>query len=130
MTDHSNEQLVRSLAEAVSAGDVARARALFDRHALWAVMGGLPNAATPLAADVFVAELLDQASKIFADGRMRVEVRRIIGQDGDLAAENVASGKLKDGSRYENEQLWVIEVRDGKISALREYMSGNHISAL
>jgi ketosteroid isomerase-like protein len=130
VTDRRNEQLVQALAEALSAGDLGRTRVLFHQDATWAVMGGVPDAGRPQAAELFLANFLDRSNRLFADGRVQVQVRRIFSQDGNTAAENTASGKLKDGKSYENEQLWIIEERDGKILAVREYMSGNHISAL
>jgi ketosteroid isomerase-like protein len=44
-----------------------------------------------------------------------------------VAAETEAVGKLSNGNDYHNRYAWIIEVRDDKIYALREYMDSHYI---
>ena len=38
--------------------------------------------------------------------------------------------KLRDGRPYNNRYAWSIEVRDGRIFAIREYMDSHYVATL
>ena len=44
--------------------------------------------------------------------------------------ETLGIGKMKDGKDYSNRYCWVVEVKDGKIFAVREYMDSYYVSTL
>jgi ketosteroid isomerase-like protein len=51
--------------------------------------------------------------------------------EGDrVALEVVSSGDLKNGRLYRQEYHFLMEFRDGKISAVREYLDTQHAHAV
>ena len=44
--------------------------------------------------------------------------------------ESEGLGKLADGRTYHNRYAWAVEVKDGKIFAVREYMDSHYVAKL
>lgn len=63
------------------------------------------------------------------NGSMRMTVRGMIAEGVKIAVEVVGDARLRDGRRYQNEYHFLITVRDGKISAVREYLDTQHVYA-
>jgi ketosteroid isomerase-like protein len=53
-----------------------------------------------------------------------------IASRGALVMLGSHSGCLADGRPYENLYAWAVEVRDGKIYALREYFDSHYVVGL
>jgi hypothetical protein len=47
-----------------------------------------------------------------------------------VMCESRGMGTLCDGRPYNNRYAWSIEVRDGKIFAIREYMDSHYVATL
>jgi ketosteroid isomerase-like protein len=47
-----------------------------------------------------------------------------------VMCESRGSGKLRDGRQYNNRYAWSIDVRDGRIFAIREYMDSHYVATL
>jgi len=47
-----------------------------------------------------------------------------------VACETLGIGLLKNGKKYNNRYAWIIEIKDDKIFAVREYMDTYHITTL
>jgi ketosteroid isomerase-like protein len=47
-----------------------------------------------------------------------------------VCAETEAKGKLSNGNDYHNRYAWVIEIRDGMVCHLREYMDTAYIESV
>ncbi len=44
--------------------------------------------------------------------------------------ETRGKGKLQDGRTYDNKYAWSIDIKDGKIFRIREYMDSYYVSKL
>jgi ketosteroid isomerase-like protein len=130
-TESRNEQLVRSFFETLSTGDLERVRPLLHEHATWNPMGtGIPGAEGAKGRDAIIDEFLAPVRGLFVDGDPKVKMSTIISKGPLVACETQGIGLLKNGKHYNNRYAWMIEIKDDKIFALREYMDTYHISTL
>ena len=126
-----NEQIVRSFFETLSTGNLERVRALLHEQATWAVMAtGIPGAGEKKGRNPIIDEFLGPVRGLFVDGDPKVTVERLICQGPAVVAEARGIGRLKNGKKYDNHYAFVIEIKDDKIFALREYMDSYHVSTL
>jgi ketosteroid isomerase-like protein len=54
----------------------------------------------------------------------------IISKGPLVMVESRGLGKLADGRAYENRYAWAVEIRDGKVFAIREYMDSHYVAKL
>jgi ketosteroid isomerase-like protein len=126
-----NEQVVRNFFETLSTGDLERTRALFHEDASWTVMAtGIPGAGEKKGRDAIIDEFLGPVRGLFVDGDPKVTIKRMISQGPAVVTEARGIGQLKNGKKYDNNYVFVIDIKDDKISTLREYMDSYHVSTL
>jgi uncharacterized protein len=126
-----NEQLVRTFFATLSTGDLERVRPMLHEDATWTVMAsGIPGAGEKKGRNTIIDEFLAPVRGIFEDGDPKVSVVNVISKGRLVAAETRGVGRLKNGSPYNNVYSWMIEVDDGKIRALREYMDSYYVSTI
>ena len=126
-----NEKLVRTFFETLSTGDLERVRPMLHEDATWTVMAtGIPGAGEKKGRKVIIDEFLAPVRGIFADGDPKVSIVNVISKGRLVAAETRGVGRLKNGTPYNNVYSWMIEVDDGKIRALREYMDSYYVSTI
>jgi uncharacterized protein len=126
-----NEKLVRTFFETLSTGDLERVRPLLHEDATWTVMAtGIPGAGEKKGRKAIIDEFLAPVRGIFEDGDPKVSIVNVISKGRLVAAETRGVGRLKSGTPYNNVYSWMIEVDDGKIRALREYMDSYYVSTI
>jgi len=126
-----NEKLVRTFFETLSTGDLERVRPMLHEDATWTVMAtGIPGAGEKKGRKVIIDEFLAPVRGIFEDGDPKVSIVNVISKGRLVAAETRGVGRLKNGTPYNNVYSWMIEVDDGKIRALREYMDSYYVSTI
>jgi uncharacterized protein len=126
-----NEKLVRMFFETLSTGDLERVRPMLHEDATWTVMAsGIPGAGEKKGHKGIIDEFLAPVRGIFEDGDPKVSVVNVISKGRLVAAETRGVGRLKNGTPYNNVYSWMIEVDDGKIRALREYMDSYYVSTI
>jgi uncharacterized protein len=126
-----NEKLVRTFFETLSTGDLERVRPMLHEDATWTVMAsGIPGAGEKRGHKGIIDEFLAPVRGIFEDGDPKVSVVNVISKGRLVAAETRGVGRLKNGTPYNNVYSWMIEVDDGKIRALREYMDSYYVSTI
>ena len=59
-------------------------------------------------------------------GGLHMRVSSSIAEGDRVALEVTSSGDLKNGRRYRQEYHFLIEFRDGRICAVREYLDTQH----
>ncbi len=129
--EERNEQLVRTFFETLSTGDLERLRPMLHEDATWTVMAsGIPGAGEKKGRKVIIDEFLAPVRGIFEDGDPKVAIVNLISKGRLVAAETRGVGRLKSGTPYNNVYSWMIEVDDGKIRALREYMDSYYVSTI
>ena len=126
-----NEQIVRSFFETLSTGNLERIRPLFHEQATWAVMvTGIPGAGEKKGRNAIIDEFLGPIRGMFVDGDPKVKIERTICQGSLVATEARGIGQLRNGKKYDNRYVFVIEIKDDKIFTLREYMDSYHVTTL
>jgi ketosteroid isomerase-like protein len=123
-----NEQLAREFFETLSSGDLEALRPLIHIDGSWeATSQSIPGAGVTKGRDKIIDEFLAPVRGLFEPGDPKVVVLRIFGKGEWVAAETEAIGLLSNGNEYHNRYAWIIEIRDDKIYALREYMDSHYI---
>lgn len=123
-----SERLAREFFETLSTGDLEVLRPLLHEDASWEATGrSIPGAGITRGRDKIIDEFLAPVRGLFEPGDPKIRINRIFSKGEWVAAETEASGKLSNGKDYHNRYAWVIEIRDDKIYALREYMDTAYI---
>jgi hypothetical protein len=126
--DTRNEHLVREFFETLSSGDLEALRPQLHEDASWEATGrSIPGAGITRSRDRIIDEFLAPVRGLFEPGDPKVVVLRVFGRNEWVAAETEGVGMLASGKEYHNRYAWIIEVRDDKIYALREYMDTHYI---
>ena len=131
IADNRNEQAVRTFFETLSTGDLERVRPLFHKDAIWKVMPtGIPGAGEHRGRDFIIDSFLAPVRGLFVPGDPKVLIDTIISKGNLVAVESRGIGKMTNGKVYNNTYCWMIEVKDGLIYRIREYMDSHHVSTL
>ena len=130
-TESRNEQIVKSFFEALSAGDLGRVRSMLHEQATWTVMAkAIPGAGEKKGHRGIIDEFLSQIRGLFQDGDPKLQINSIVSKGPLVAAETRGYGHLKNGKEYDNRYAWMVEIKDGKVFAVREYMDSYDVSTL
>jgi uncharacterized protein len=124
------EHTVLEFFAVLGSGDLDGARKLFHPEACWRVMGrGVPGAGVHHGADA-ILRFIAPVRELFAPGSPVIEMTSLLSRDNLVVMESKGGGFLKDGRPYDNYYVMVVEVRDGLIYELREYMDTYYVSRL
>ena len=130
MFDTENEKVVGHFFETLSSGDLEAVRLLFHTDAVWQVQNeGIPGAGVHRGRDNIIA-FLAPIRGLFKPGDPKITVTSVASKGGLVIAEARGHGTLADGRTYDNRYAWALEVKDGLIVALREYMDSLYIARL
>lgn len=129
MSTEENKQLAREFFARLSASDTTGALALVADDASWWIAGKrelLPVAGTYDKArlTVFTRNMQERLT----DG-LRMTVKNVVAEGDKVVVETESHGRLKNGRVYNNEYVFVMTLRDGEISAVREYNDTHHAFA-
>jgi len=126
-----NEQLVRQFFDTLSTGDLEALRPLIHPEGSWEVMGtSIPGAGLTSGGDAVIDEFLAPVRGMFEPGDPKVTIKRMVSSGNTVAAETEAIGMLSNGNRYHNRYCWMIDIKDGKICHLKEYMDTAYIMSV
>jgi ketosteroid isomerase-like protein len=125
------EQLVLDFFRILSTGELEAIRATLHPDASWLPMvEGVPGAGLHAPRDHIVDEFLAPVRGLFVPGDPKTIVDRMV-SNGDLVmVESRGMGTLQDGRQYRNRYAWSIDIKDGKIFAIREYMDSHYVVTL
>ena len=125
------EQLVLDFFRILSSGDLEAIRATLHADATWQPMvEGIPGAGIHGPRDQIVDEFLAPVRGLFKPGDPKTTVDRMVSGGDTVMCESRGAGKLQDGRQYNNRYAWSIDLRDGKIFAIREYMDSHYVATL
>jgi ketosteroid isomerase-like protein len=129
--EEANKQAVRSFFETLSSGDLERLRGLFHEDATWTVVArNIAGAGAHEGRGAIIDEFLGPIRGLFEPGDPKVEIKNLIAEGSWVAVEGKGSGRLGDGTEYDNDYVFVLELEDGKVKTLREYMDTEYVSTL
>jgi uncharacterized protein len=121
-TTETTRAVVAAYIAALQRGDIDALRASFAPDATWWVNGTLPVSGTWHGPDGILDGFLGAVvARLDPDAQVTQELTGLIA-DGDTAvAEWTSRARATTGRDYENRYAVVFEVRDGLITAVREY---------
>jgi len=126
MNTEGNKRLVEQLFTRFGAGDVPGVLALLAEDATWKIPGKRPEMPT---AGVLSKEKIARVFHAMVGelkGGLRMTLKNAVAEGDQLAVEAESWGELKNGRVYNNEYHFLMTFRDGKISAVREYLDTQH----
>lgn len=124
----AGKQLVHNFLAAMNRMDVDAIGALLTDDATWTMPGDLPVSGRYEGRAAVLGDFLANAAALFEPGSLRFEPQTIVAEGRHAIAEYTGTGRAADGQReYRNRYCMVFELRDGRISAVREYLDTAHV---
>ncbi len=126
MDTDRNTATAQRFFELFSASDIDGVLALMTDDATWRIPG--KQELTPTAG-VYTKERIGRLFRRMIDNHstgLQMTVLSSIAAGNRVALEVTSSGDLKNGRLYRQEYHFLMEFRDGKISAVREYLDTQH----
>jgi uncharacterized protein len=127
MDTQKNKQLAGELFARFTAGDIPGVLGLMADGATWKIPGkkaDLPSAGTHSKEKI--ARVFHAMVGELKGGALRMTMRGAIAEGDQVAVEAESYGELKNGRVYSQEYHFLMTFRDGKISAVREYLDTQH----
>jgi len=129
--DNESERLVLHFFATLSTGDLEAVRPLLHEDATWTPqVRAVPGAGVHRGRRGIVDEFLAPVRGLFRPGDPKVIVDSLASKGSLVFLESHSDGRLADGRPYENLYAWAVEVRDGKIYAIREYFDSHYVVGL
>jgi ketosteroid isomerase-like protein len=129
MSVEDHRELASRFFARVSASDIAGALDLLSDDVTWWLAG--KPALLPVAGvhdKAGTARILNSMVRQVTSG-FHLRVKRAIAEGDDVVLEVESHGELRNGRTYSNEHCILMTIRDGKISAVREYYDTQHTFA-
>jgi ketosteroid isomerase-like protein len=124
------EQTVLNFFQSLGGGDWEATRALMDENIVWTVMArGVPGEGEHHGADAILA-FIRPVRALFAPGSPEITLRSIVSAGNLVIMEAHGGGRLLGGRAYDNHYVMALEVHDGRVSAIREYMDSYYVHEL
>jgi ketosteroid isomerase-like protein len=127
MAIERNKQIASEFFSRFSANDIEGALDTMADDATWWIAGR--PASTPVAgiqSKTRIARIFYRMIEQTTDG-LRMTVKGMTAEGDRVALELESYGKLKNGRIYNQEYHTLMVIRDGKISAVREYLDTQHV---
>ena len=115
---------------ALGAGDFEKARPLRDDAMCWTILGtGVPGAGTHVGPDA-IFSMMAPIRALFEPGSPVITLTRLTSDNNTVVMETHGGGRFMDGRPYDNRYVMSLDVKNGKIAALREYMDTHYVNGL
>ena len=125
------EQIVLDFFRILSSGDLEAIRKTLHPEAEWRPMvENIPGAGVHRPRDYIVDQFLAPVRGMFAPGDPKTTVNTIASAGDLVMCESRGLGKLADGRTYDNRYAWAVELKDGLVYRIREYMDSHYIATL
>ncbi|HZF17601.1 MAG TPA: nuclear transport factor 2 family protein [Steroidobacteraceae bacterium] len=129
--DNENERIFLQFFETLGSGDLAKIREQFHEQAIWQVqVKGIAGAGEHKGRKGIVDDFLAPVRGMFKPGDPKVIMTSIASKGALVIGESIGRGTFMDGRPYENLYAWAVEIKDGKVWRLREYMDSFYVSKL
>ena len=118
---NSNEKVVLDFFAGLNNNDMDAVRAQLAPEIKWTPM---VKGAPAYDSESIFTGLLAYLRSIFAPGDPQQAVQMMTSADDIVVVETHCSGAVpsKENSLYENDYCWVLEMKNGKIKTIREYL--------
>jgi ketosteroid isomerase-like protein len=129
--NNENETTYLKFFETLSGGDLEKIRATFHDDAVWQVqVKGILGEGSHRGKQAIVDEFLAPVRGMFKPGDPKVTVTSLASRGALVIGECDSRGTFADGRPYENLYVFVLEIKDGKVWRLREYMDSLYVAKL
>ena len=129
-TETQNKAIARQFFERFTASDIEGALALMTDDATWWIPGTkelAPTAGT--YSKEKIGRLFHRMLAALESG-LAMTLKSSIAEGDFVAAEVESSGDLRNGRRYRQQYHILMQFRDGRICAVREYLDTQHAHAV
>jgi uncharacterized protein len=124
-----NQEVLKRYVAALQSGDPLAVREFFAEDASWTLHAGqLPMSGAWLGRDRIMDGFFATAMSLYEPGSVEIEVTAMIAQDDHVVLQWTSRAETRDGRPYENGCIGVFTIRDGRITAVREYMDTLYVS--
>jgi uncharacterized protein len=121
------EQVVLRYFDALATGKQDVIRDSFAADATFSYPGQLPMSGIWTGPDAIVDGFLAAAFHLLDPAMpVTIEITGVIAADPHVIVEWTSRGTVRNGNPYENQNIAVYSVRDGKIATAREYANTQH----
>lgn len=120
-----NKRIVRQFFEVFSTGDILAIGECLHEDLRWWVAGTLPGLSGTYDKPGICA-LLGGVAAVYVEGRLPMTVVDMIAEGPRVSAQLECRATLHDGRVYANQLHVFIELRDGKLWQVREYLDTAH----
>jgi ketosteroid isomerase-like protein len=119
-------QVAERFVDAFNGGDAQVLMDLLTDDVTWTLRGTLPVSGVYEGRDSVMNDFLAKALPWFA-GDLKFEMTNLVADSDHAVIEWTARGHAANGREYHNFYAMVLEVRDGKVSAVREYTDSLYV---
>jgi ketosteroid isomerase-like protein len=123
MSTEANKQIVTDFLKKFSASDYDSALEMMAEDGTWWVAGSMPISGTKTKAE-FVQLLAGVGEMI--DGPLTIDPYAMTAEGDRVAVEATSSAEHVNGKSYRNEYHFLFVVKNGRISAVKEYLDTMH----
>ena len=125
-------KLVEQFFDTLNREDLDGLRPLLHPEATWTPMSSqdIPGAGVHRGHKGIIDEFLAPVRGLFKGKDPHNTIHTLISQGNIVACETHGVGDMTNGKRYDNRYCWIVEIRDDKIFAIREYMDTAYIQTL
>ena len=125
------EQIVLDFFRILSSGELEAIRRTLHPDAEGRPMvENIPGAGVHRPRDYIVDQFLAPVRGMFAPGDPKTTVHTIASNGDFVMCESRGLGKLADGRTYDNRYAWALELKDGLVWRIREYMDSHYVATL
>lgn len=123
MSADANKGVVLGFFENFSAGKFDDALAMMRDDATWWVAGKFELSGTKTKAEF--GQLVKGIGSAMPNG-LKITPKSLVAEGTNVAVEAESYGELANGKVYNNQYHFLVELADGKIIAVREYLDTMH----
>jgi ketosteroid isomerase-like protein len=132
IADNAYERLALKWFDRLSAGDFPGLRQMLHPDATWTIkVTGIQGAGVHRGPKGIIDDFLAPVRLgLFEEGDPKMLIDNVLSKGPLVCVECRGVGRLKNGTEYHNNYCWFVEIRDGLVFAIREYMDSYYVSTM
>ena len=133
VAENASERLALQWFENLSAGDFDALRAMLHPDATWTLqVSGVQGAGSVYKGTRAIIDefLMPVRLGLFETGDPKMLIDNVLSKGSLVCVECRGIGRMKSGGEYRNKYCWLVEIKDEKVFAIREYMDSYYVSTL
>lgn len=123
-------EFIRRFFAILSDGDLEALRPLIHKDGSWEVMRAVEGERLTVGRDAIIDDFLAPVRGRFEAGDPKIQVMTVFATGNTVAAETIANGQLRNGRPYRNRYAWIIEMNDGLVGHIHEYMDTAYVRSV